>query len=207
MRILSLATALIVTLPLASVSIWGAQAASERSKKSGRPDSIAPGTKIDLNTASQKELESLPGVGAATARKIIAGRPFKSAADLSRAGVNVKTIEKITPMVTAGAAPPPQSPASARPSAPARMPPPNPAPNSMGTAPVNPAAARPATPPTPASSAPAVTPPSKGMVWATPETKVFHREGDRWYGKTKNGKYMTEQEAIQQGYRETKRTK
>ena len=36
------------------------------------------------------------------------------------------------------------------------------------------------------------------------ETKVFHRQGDRWYGKTKNGRYMTEEEAIRNGYREAK---
>ncbi|MGH9398703.1 MAG: hypothetical protein ACRD18_17875 [Terriglobia bacterium] len=47
--------------------------------------------------------------------------------------------------------------------------------------------------------------PSKGMVWVNPKSKVFHREGDRWYGKTKNGKYMTEAEAIKEGYHEAKR--
>ena len=37
------------------------------------------------------------------------------------------------------------------------------------------------------------------MVWVNPETKVFHRQGDKWYGKTKNGKYMTEADAVKAG--------
>ncbi len=41
---------------------------------------------------------------------------------------------------------------------------------------------------------------NKGLVWINPGTKVFHRAGDRWYGKTKNGKYMTESEAVKEGY-------
>lgn len=40
---------------------------------------------IDLNTASEKELESIKGVGPATAKKIIVGRPYKSVDDLSKA--------------------------------------------------------------------------------------------------------------------------
>ena len=47
-------------------------------------------------------------------------------------------------------------------------------------------------------------PPAKGMVWVNTESKIFHREGDRWYGKTKHGKYMTEADAIKEGYREAK---
>jgi hypothetical protein len=48
-------------------------------------------------------------------------------------------------------------------------------------------------------------PPSPGMVWVNPETKVYHGEGSRWYGKTKNGKYMTEADAIKAGYRAPKK--
>jgi competence protein ComEA len=57
---------------------------------------------IDLNTASEKELESIKGVGPATAKKIIAGRPYSSVDDLAKAGVSVKTIEGMKPLVTVG---------------------------------------------------------------------------------------------------------
>jgi hypothetical protein len=43
------------------------------------------------------------------------------------------------------------------------------------------------------------------MVWVNTETKVYHREGDRWYGKTKHGSYMAESDAIHAGYRAAKR--
>jgi len=45
-----------------------------------------------------------------------------------------------------------------------------------------------------------------GKVWVNTKSGVFHREGDEWYGKTKQGKYMTESEAIKAGYRAEKGT-
>lgn len=37
------------------------------------------------------------------------------------------------------------------------------------------------------------------MVWVNTETKVYHKEGSRWYGRTKKGKYMSETDAIKAG--------
>ena len=38
-----------------------------------------------------------------------------------------------------------------------------------------------------------------GLVWVNTETHVYHKEGSRFYGTTKKGKYMTEAEAIKEG--------
>jgi hypothetical protein len=65
----------------------------------------------------------------------------------------------------------------------------------------------PAATPVPAGRATeeAVNPPAPGgghhQVWVNTETGVYHREGSRFYGTTRKGKYMTEQDAKQAGYK------
>jgi len=60
---------------------------------------------VDLNSADQKTLESLPGIGKSTAKAIIAGRPYKSIDDLkSVKGMSDKKINAIRDKVTIGAA-------------------------------------------------------------------------------------------------------
>jgi hypothetical protein len=39
-----------------------------------------------------------------------------------------------------------------------------------------------------------------GMVWVNTESGIYHKRGTRWYGKTKQGKYMTEADAKKAGY-------
>ena len=148
-----------------------------KSREKTAPTSL---TAIDLNTASQGQLEALPGVGPATAKKIIGGRPFTSVADLKRVGVSASTINKISPSVTVSATPQPTT-SVARP------------PRTEAASP---------------SSSPNATAPARGggdgQVWVNLESKIYHYQGDRFYGKTKNGKYMGEQDALRAGYRASK---
>jgi DNA uptake protein ComE-like DNA-binding protein len=197
--------------------------ASKSAASSAKPTaSSAPAAPVDLNTASEKDLEELPGVGPATAKKIVSGRPYSSASDLSKAGVSAATIKKITPLVTVGnapavaASPQPTSSASKRKSSSAGAsdaPAPSNAPASSSAAP----AAAPAPAPAPAASAPSAAPaasaksapqaqpsPGSGMVWVNLDSGVYHKEGTRYYGKTKNGKYMSEADALKAGYRAAK---
>ena len=59
--------------------------------------------RIDLNAASQAELETLPGVGPARAQAIIAERetrPFRAPGDLRRVpGIGEATFQRLAPLV------------------------------------------------------------------------------------------------------------
>ena len=44
---------------------------------------------------------------------------------------------------------------------------------------------------------------ASGKVWVNTDSGVYHK-GGQWYGATKQGKFMTEQEAIKAGYRAAK---
>ena len=46
-----------------------------------------------------------------------------------------------------------------------------------------------------------------GQVWVNTETHVYHKEGSKWYGRTKHGKYESEQDAIKEGNRVSKNEK
>ena len=193
--------------PLATVSGGGATAAAapkaasapKASSKAPEASSASSGAPVDLNKASEKELEDLPGVGAATAKKIIAGRPYASVDDLSKAGLSARVIAKIAPMATvSGGAAAASTPAPAPKAAAKSMPP---------AAPSAPASA-PAATSAPSKSAPASSAsqgsPGPGMVWVNLDSGVYHYPGTRYYGKTKTGKYLSEADATKAGYHAAK---
>ena len=55
---------------------------------------------VNVNTATEQEIETIPKIGAARAALIIAGRPYASVDDLLRVkGIGRKTLDEMRPYV------------------------------------------------------------------------------------------------------------
>jgi len=69
--------------------------------RSGIVDGANILAKVNINTASISELDTLPGIGPVTAQKIISNRPYQLPEDLkNKKVVNLATFEKIKDLIT-----------------------------------------------------------------------------------------------------------
>lgn len=83
-----------------------ARDASPREGGGGRRSDGAPAL-VDVNRATARELEALPGIGPALAGRIVASReeegPFRTVEDLQRVrGIGPATVERLRPLARAG---------------------------------------------------------------------------------------------------------
>jgi competence protein ComEA len=91
------------------VGILAAQALAAQTPARTDGRAVKPVVVVNLNTATQAELETLPGVGAKMAARIIEYRqkkgPFKKIEELMNVqGIGEKNFLKLKPQLTVGAA-------------------------------------------------------------------------------------------------------
>jgi competence protein ComEA len=96
---------------LAALALASAASAAQEKDRDGEKagKKVAAATTVNINTASAAELESLPGVGARTAQRIVEYRQkngsFKKVEELMNVqGIGEKSFLKIKDRLTVGAA-------------------------------------------------------------------------------------------------------
>jgi competence protein ComEA len=64
-------------------------------------ESAKAGGKVNINTASQSEIETLPGIGPSRAQGIIENRPYESIEDIQKVpGIGEATFQKLKDLIT-----------------------------------------------------------------------------------------------------------
>ena len=96
---LSLVIAILAALAIGSSSVHAMQA------KAAPSPAVTSSSPVNLNTATAEQLETLPGIGAATAKRIIEHRQktggFKKIEELMNVkGIGEKSFLKLKPLVT-----------------------------------------------------------------------------------------------------------
>lgn len=84
-----------------------AAATAQEDSSDGYPDSLLPGEKININTASVKDLQRLPGIGESRAQAIVDYRtengPFQSVEELTNvSGIGEGILSGVQEYVTVG---------------------------------------------------------------------------------------------------------
>ena len=110
-RLIAVFVALLFALGAVSVPLADAQAPrpatkGDAAKSDAKPEAKGAGKemtkKLDLNSASEKDLQQLPGIGEALAKKIVDNRPYKRKDELvSKKIVPQATYDKIKEQIIA----------------------------------------------------------------------------------------------------------
>lgn len=93
----SIIAMIVAALGLGSGGAWLARSGHEASSNA----TAMQGTmRVNINTATLTELESIPGIGEERAKHVVAGRPYTSVDELIKvSGIGPKSLEDLRPYV------------------------------------------------------------------------------------------------------------
>ena len=92
-----------VLILITAAALWGAPADQKDQKKTAAKSAAAAKVQlVDINSASEKELKDLPGIGDAYAAKIVQNRPYRAKNQLVQKKIIPEaTYDKIKDMIIA----------------------------------------------------------------------------------------------------------